>query len=40
VAEYSEEQTNDTLRYLNGLFDLKNYMIEHKASNITHPNAE
>lgn len=30
VAEYSEFQTNDTLRYLQALFNVKKYLHEHK----------
>ena len=30
MAEYSEHQTNDTLRYLQGLFDIQKYLHENK----------
>jgi hypothetical protein len=32
-AEYSEQNTNDTLRYLNGLFNVEKYNNENKNSN-------
>ena len=42
VAEYPEQQTNDTLRYLQGLFNVKKFILEHKTSesNKTIPNEE
>lgn len=30
TPEYSENQTNDTLRYLQGLFNVKKYLHENK----------
>ena len=35
IAEYTEHQTNDTLRYLNGLFDLQKYIHENKMQDKT-----
>ena len=40
VAEYPEQQTNDTLRYLQGLFNVKKFILEHKTLESKIPNEE
>lgn len=38
VPEYSEAQTNDTMRYLQGLFNIEKYFIENKMTSGEHPH--
>lgn len=41
APEYSEQQTNDTLRYLEGLFNVKKYMHENKIDKtVLHKDSE
>jgi hypothetical protein len=38
IPEYSESQTNDTMRYLQGLFNLEKYYTENKITDRVHPH--
>jgi hypothetical protein len=41
APEYSEQQTNDTLRYLEGLFNVKKYLHENKMDRkLEHPDKD
>ena len=40
VPEYSESQTNDTMKYLQGLFNIDKYFNENKLSEKKHAHLE
>ena len=40
TAEYSEYQTNDTMRYLQGLFNVQKYNTENKQTSKNHPHED